>query len=162
MRAAILFVCLGNICRSPTAEAVCRAQLAKRGWQHAVQVDSAGTASWHIGKAPDSRSIAAGSRRGYDLAALRARQVEAEDFSRFDYILAMDADNLAQLQRLCPQDYRGELRLLTSYLSDGGDYEVPDPYYGGADGFERVLDLLERACHALLDQLGSAMSAEHA
>ena len=148
----VLFVCLGNICRSPTAEGVMRHRLQQVGLAAQVAVDSAGTAAWHIGKAPDPRTCAAAAQRGYRLHELRARQVQAEDFARFDLILAMDHDNLRELQRLRPDSAGAELDLL---LRRGGlaEHEVPDPYYGGSDGFERVLDLVESACERLIEQI---------
>lgn len=148
----VLFVCLGNICRSPTAEGVMRHRLQQAGLAAQVAVDSAGTAAWHIGKAPDPRTCAAAAQRGYRLHELRARQVQAEDFARFDLILAMDHDNLSELQRLRPDSAGAELDLL---LRRGGlaEHEVPDPYYGGSDGFERVLDLVESACERLIEQI---------
>ena len=148
----VLFVCLGNICRSPTAEGVMRHQLQQAGLAAQVAVDSAGTAAWHIGKAPDPRTCAAAPQRGYRLHELRARQVQAEDFARFDLILAMDHDNLRELQRLRPDSAGAELDLL---LRRGGlaEHEVPDPYYGGSAGFERVLDLVESACERLIEQI---------
>jgi protein-tyrosine phosphatase len=133
----VLMVCLGNICRSPTAEAVLRAKLEAAGLAHRVSVDSAGTGDWHIGNPPDPRSQRHAAKRGYDLSALRGRQVAEADFHRFDLILAMDENNLADLQRLAPDGgHRAELRLFAHV-------EVPDPYTGGAEGFERVLDLVE-------------------
>jgi protein-tyrosine phosphatase len=133
----VLMVCLGNICRSPTAEAVLRAKLEAAGLAHRISVDSAGTGNWHIGSPPDSRSQRHAAKRGYDLSSLRGRQVAEADFHRFDLILAMDADNLADLQRLAPDGgHRAELRLFAHV-------EVPDPYTGGAAGFEQVLDLAE-------------------
>lgn len=148
----VLFVCLGNICRSPTTEGVMRHRLQQAGLAAQVAVDSAGTAAWHIGKAPDPRTCAAAAQRGYRLHELRARQVQAEDFARFDLILAMDHDNLRELQRLRPDSAGAELDLL---LRRGGlaEHEVPDPYYGGSDGFERVLDLVESACERLIEQI---------
>jgi protein-tyrosine phosphatase len=147
----VLFVCLGNICRSPTAEGVLRHKLQLAGLAGRVSVDSAGTGAWHVGKAPDARTRAAAEQRGYLLHELRARQVEAEDFRRFDLILAMDHDNLRELRRLQPQDAVAELDL---FLRRGGlaEHEVPDPYYGGEAGFERVLDMVEQACDRLIDQ----------
>ncbi len=130
-------VCLGNICRSPTAEAVLRAKLEAAGLGDRIVVDSAGTGSWHIGSPPDARSQRHAATRGYDLSALRGRQVAALDFHRFDLILAMDEDNLADLRRSAPQGAcRAELHLFAPV-------EVPDPYVGGAADFERVLDLIE-------------------
>lgn len=148
----VLFVCLGNICRSPTAEAVLRQRLQQAGLAERIEVDSAGTGDWHIGKAPDSRTQEAAKRRGYDLSNLRGRQVSADDFARFDLILAMDSANLRDLQRLRPAQAKGELDL---YLRRFGlaESEVPDPYYGGSEGFEQVLDLLEQASDALLIEL---------
>ncbi|MBT8765210.1 low molecular weight protein-tyrosine-phosphatase [Metapseudomonas boanensis] len=147
----VLFVCLGNICRSPTAEGVLRHKLWEAGLIEQVQVDSAGTGDWHVGKAPDARTRVAAQRRGYDLSQLRARQVEAADFGRFDLILAMDKSNLANLQRL-RSGAGAELDLLLQRYELALD-EVPDPYYGGEDGFETVLDLIEQACDALIDEI---------
>jgi len=120
--------------------------------QHAIAVDSAGTGDWHIGKAPDKRSTAAGARRGYDLSVLRARQVSAVDFQRYHYILAMDQQNLRDLQQMRPADYRGELALFLNY-GDSVEREVPDPYYGEGQGFEQVLDLVEVASASLLNAI---------
>ena len=152
----VLFVCLGNICRSPTAEGVLRHKLQQVGLAGRVTVDSAGTGAWHVGKAPDPRTRAAAAQRGYRLDELRARQVEAEDFRRFDLILAMDRDNLCELQRLRPSAGGAELDLL---LRRGGlaEHEVPDPYYGGEAGFERVLDMVEQACARLIGEWREAL-----
>lgn len=148
----VLFVCLGNICRSPTAEAVMRQRLQQAGLAERIELDSAGTGDWHVGKAPDSRTQQAASRRGYDLSSLRGRQVSVDDFARFDLILAMDSVNLHDLQRMRPANARAELDLyLRRFELDEG--EVPDPYYGGSEGFEQVLDLLEQASDALLIEL---------
>ncbi|AXE28557.1 protein tyrosine phosphatase [Chromobacterium phragmitis] len=149
---SILFVCHGNICRSPTAEGVMRGKLAHRGWQARFRIDSAGTHGYHVGEAPDARSARAAAGRGYDLSALRARKVEDADFSGFDLILAADCHNLADLHRRCPPEMAGRLRLMLEPLGEGR--EVPDPYYGGERGFEQVLDLLEAACDAWLFRLG--------
>lgn len=148
----VLFVCLGNICRSPTAEGVFRHKLREAGLQGRVEVDSAGTGDWHVGKAPDSRTRIAAQRRGYDLSALRARQVEAADFQRFDLILAMDQSNLRNLQALRPANGKADLDLYLRRYQLALD-EVPDPYYGGEDGFEQVLDLIEQASDALLSEI---------
>jgi protein-tyrosine phosphatase len=147
----ILFFCMGNICRSPTAEGVMRAKLAAAGLD--VEVDSAGTHGYHLGAPPDARSQQHAGQRGYDLSALRARQLIAEDFSRFDLVLAMDADNLAHAARLCPPSQRQRLKLLMDYAPHTGKAHVPDPYYGGAAGFDEVLDLVEAACDGLVASL---------
>lgn len=156
----VLFVCLGNICRSPTAEAVFRRKAEQTGWTDLLLADSAGTAAWHIGKAPDARAQDHARERGYDLSTLRARQVGLEDFVTFDHILAMDDDNLDALKRLRDQarmtfgpDAKASLDRLLSYHPDTPRHDVPDPYYGGASGFEQVLDLVESACDGLLRQL---------
>lgn len=155
----VLMVCMGNICRSPTAEAVLRAKLERAGLAGQVLVDSAGTHGYHTGEPPDPRAIAAGQRRGYTLQGLRARPVQPEDFERFDCLLAMDQANLEWLQRKAPQGHRAALRLLLSSAPQLGEAEVPDPYYGPAQGFERVLDLVEGACEALLQQLAQHTEA---
>ncbi len=148
----VLFVCLGNICRSPSAEGVFRQQLLQAGLDGLVEVDSAGTGPWHVGKPADSRASAAALQRGYDLSALRGRQVSRADFERFDLILAMDHSNFADLKALQPANSRAELDLyLRRYQLD--EDEVPDPYYGGAEGFEHVLDLLENAGAQLLNEV---------
>lgn len=149
MSVNVLFVCLGNICRSPTAHGVFQQLIERHRLQHAIAVDSAGTGDWHIGRAPDRRAAATALQRGYDLSALRARQVSAADFARFDYILAMDAQNLRDLQRLRPAHFGGELDLFLRY-GKSGLREVPDPYYGESDGFAHVLDLVEEAAEGLL------------
>lgn len=148
----VLFVCMGNICRSPTAEAVFRHQVREAGLEGQVEIDSAGTGDWHVGKAPDSRACQAAAQRGYELTSLRARQAVAEDFRRFDLILAMDHDNLKNLERLRPSTSGAELDLFLRRYQLRCD-AVPDPYYGGPDGFEEVLDLIEQASVALLDEV---------
>jgi protein-tyrosine phosphatase len=148
----VLFVCMGNICRSPTAEAVFRKCVRDVQLDSRITIDSAGTGGWHIGKRPDQRACQAAARRGYDLSALRARQVAVEDFQRFDLILAMDHDNLEQLQALRPLGSRVELDLFLRRYNLGED-AVPDPYFGGEEGFEQVLDLVEKASAALLDEI---------
>jgi protein-tyrosine phosphatase len=148
----VLFVCMGNICRSPTAEAVFRKCVRDVQLDSRITIDSAGTGGWHIGKRPDQRACQAAARRGYDLSALRARQVVVEDFQRFDLILAMDHDNLEQLQALRPLGSRVELDLFLRRYNLGED-AVPDPYFGGEEGFEQVLDLVEKASAALLDEI---------
>jgi protein-tyrosine phosphatase len=149
----ILLVCLGNICRSPTAEGVLRAIAAREFPELELIVDSAGTADYHVGEPPDRRTVAAARRRGYDLSALRARQVQTEDFRRFDYVLAMDRANLSELESRRLAGATAQLALFLSF-APGCEYEeVPDPYYGGSEEFERVLDLCEAAARGLLAQL---------
>ena len=153
----ILFVCMGNICRSPTAEGVVRHLLLSRAPQLEVEIDSAGTHDYHIGEPPDRRSVAAALRRGIDLSNLRARAVRAEDFTRYDLILAMDEENLRTLQERAPRDAHDRIRLLMEFAPQATARAVPDPYYGGPQGFEQVLDLLEEAAEGLLqDLLGRA------
>lgn len=156
----VLFVCLGNICRSPTAEAVFRAIAAREAPALRVHADSAGTAAYHIGEPPDARSQEAARRRGYDLSALRARTVEPEDFELFDFILAMDRENLNVLHQRVPVAMRGRVRLFLEYAPETDAAEVPDPYYGGANGFEQVLDLVEAASRGLLKHLLSSTRSE--
>ena len=153
MATRVLFVCMGNICRSPTAEGVFRRLVDQQGLAGKITVDSAGTHDYHIGDAPDARSQAAAARRGYDLSALRARQVVRDDFRTFDYVLAMDKINLGLLQGICPDEYRSRLKLFLEFADDGVLREVPDPYYGGAQGFEQVLDLVENAARGLLREI---------
>lgn len=149
----VLMVCMGNICRSPTAEGVLRHKLRQAGLDELVLVDSAGTSTYHVGEPPDHRSVRHALRRGYDLSQLRARKVCDGDFEEFDLILAMDADNFALLEEQCPPHHQGKIRRLTEYASRHDSPVVPDPYYSGADGFERVLDLIEDACEGLVAQL---------
>lgn len=155
MRNRILFVCLGNICRSPTAEGVLRAVAASEFPRLPLYVDSAGTANYHVGEPPDRRTIAAARRRGYELAALRARQVAPADFSGFDYLLAMDRANLDELARFAPPDARAHVGLFLEFARGLESDEVPDPYYGGTEDFERVLDLCEAGARALLRRLSA-------
>lgn len=152
-RFSVLFVCLGNICRSPTAEAVFRTLAACEAPEIQVLVESAGTAEYHVGSAPDARAQAAARRRGYDMAGLRARTIERRDFERFDLILAMDRSNFTALQGLAPRAARERVRLFLEFAAESGVLEVPDPYYGGANGFEEVLDLIEAASRGLLQHL---------
>lgn len=149
----VLFVCMGNICRSPTAEGVFKRFVVDHGLGGQIESDSAGTHDYHIGESPDPRSQAAAERRGYDLSALRARQVAANDFAAFDYVLAMDEVNHAALRRLCPAQYRDRVKLFLEFAPQAGRRDVPDPYYGGAQGFEEVLDLVELAAQGLLDHI---------
>jgi protein-tyrosine phosphatase len=148
---SVLMVCMGNICRSPTAEAVLRHKLQAAGLDAAVRVDSAGTHAWHAGASPDGRSQRHAAARGYDLSTLRAREVIDADFERFDLILAMDWDNLALLEERCPSRLRHKLRRLMEFARRGGSEVVPDPYAGNEDHFEQVLDLIEDACDGLVE-----------
>lgn len=148
----VLMVCLGNICRSPTAEAVLRARIEERGLSGRIVVDSAGTGDWHVGHCPDPRAQAAAARRHYDLSPLLARQVSLDDFARHDYVLAMDWENLKSLRELSPPEHHHKISLLLDY-ADNYFGDVPDPYEGGEEGFELVLDLVEEACENLLDAI---------
>lgn len=152
---SVLFVCLGNICRSPTAEGVFRHRAHAAGLTH-LHIDSAGTANWHEGKAPDPRTVRAAARRGYDLSPLRARQVQVSDFEQFDLVLAMDRQNLRDLRSLVKAPRHDEqLQLMLDFVDGWRDKDVPDPYYGGAEGFEQVLDLIEAASDGLIRHLQS-------
>lgn len=149
----ILFVCMGNICRSPSAEGVFRHRLANSALASKIRVDSAGTIAHHVGEPPDRRSQAAAQRRGIDLSSLRARQIQLSDFEVFDLILAMDRENLAAMKRVCPPHEVAKLDLFLHYAANCEETEVPDPYYGGRDGFEHVLNLVEAASDGLLRSL---------
>lgn len=160
----VLMICMGNICRSPTAEAVLRHQLQRAGLDGQVEVDSAGTHGYHIGSPPDPRSQEHAALRGYDLSPLRARQVSSLDFRDFDLLLAMDADNLAMLEHNCPSpELRSRLARLLDFLPQGSSHRgrvaVPDPYYGGEQGFSDVLDLVESACEGLVGHLRQRLAA---
>jgi len=152
----VLFVCLGNICRSPTAEGVFRHKLRAAGLDQQVRIDSVGTGDWHVGKAPDQRTCLAAKQRGYELDDLRARQIEPDDFQRFDLILAMDQSNLSDLKRLRPANAVADVDLFLRRYELAVD-EVPDPYYGGEAGFDQVLDLIEQACDGLLVEVRSRL-----
>ncbi len=147
----VLFVCMGNICRSPTAEGVFRKMVRDVGLSDTVKVDSAGTHGYHVGEAPDVRAQLAGRKRGYELADLRARQITADDYRDYDYILAMDWENLSAMQQQCPRQYKHKLHLLMRFASEFDAATVPDPYYGGNEGFNTVLDYVEDACQGLLE-----------
>jgi protein-tyrosine phosphatase len=155
---SVLMVCMGNICRSPTAEGVLRQKVQAAGLDSSVHIDSAGTIDYHVGSPPDERSARHARQRGYDLSSLRARQVHARDFERFDLILAMDWENLQELQSLCPPEHEHKLRRLMEFAPPGLGDVVADPYYGGRDGFERVLDHVEAACEGLLGHLRTAVA----
>ncbi len=152
----VLFVCLGNICRSPTAHAVFQQMVDERGLGSTILVDSAGTGDWHIGRPPDPRASAAAQQRGVDMSALRARQFQPADFHNFDYILAMDEDNLRDILAQAPESHSARVGLFLDYASHFDEREVPDPYYGGDEGFEHVLNLIEDAAKGLLDELGGS------
>jgi protein-tyrosine phosphatase len=149
----VLFVCTGNICRSPSAEAIFRKLVADAGLSEVIVADSAGTHAYHVGEPPDPRSREAGADRGYDLSALRARRIERADFQRFDLVVAMDRGHLAILSRIAGPDTASKLKLMMSYARDFSEQDVPDPYYGGPEEFERVLDMLEDAARGLLDSV---------
>ena len=149
-KVSVLFCCMGNICRSPTAEAVFRRKVENAGLGERITVDSVGTHDYHIGDPPDLRTQNAAMQRGYDMSKLRGRQVEVADFSRFDYVLAMDNANMSILYRMCPLIYRDRLGMFLQYAHNHQEREVPDPYYGGDRGFENVLDLVEDATAGLL------------
>lgn len=149
----VLFVCMGNICRSPTAEGVLRRLLEQHAPELNVHVDSAGTHAYHLGQPPDPRACRAAERRGVDLTKQRARQVTVRDFEEFELVLAMDEQNRAQLRELAPMERHERIRLFLEFAPDAGRNDVPDPYYGGANGFEYVLDLVERASRGLIEHL---------
>jgi protein-tyrosine phosphatase len=149
----VCFVCLGNICRSPTALAVTRYEAAKRGLLGRIELDSAGTGAYHVGNGPDERSIAAAKRRGIELSG-KARQFTTADFARFDYVLAMDTENLLNLRKLAPKNYQGVLALFRSFdPTSEPNASVPDPYFGGEAGFDEVIDQCERAARGLLSTI---------
>src|SRR3954453_21455935 len=149
----IVFGCSGHICRSPTAEVVLRAMLRDAGLDDEVEVSSAGLGAWHVGDGADERSVAAMARRGYDGSAHAAQQFRVSWFADHDLIVAMDRGHLRDLRRIAAPGEADKLRLFTSYDPDAADHDVPDPYYGGADGFDRVLDVVERGCRGLLEEV---------
>ncbi|WP_273429010.1 low molecular weight protein-tyrosine-phosphatase [Chitinibacter tainanensis] len=156
---SVLMVCTGNICRSPTADGVLRQLVAVQGLQDVIEVDSAGTYDYHVGEAPDRRAQQHARKRGYDLSNLRARQVAASDFSRFDLILAMDKGHFAALRQRCPAEFHSKIQLFLDYAAAFQEDEVPDPYYGGAEGFEHVLDLVEDGCRGVLAHVQHQLAA---
>ncbi|MCR6653682.1 MAG: low molecular weight phosphotyrosine protein phosphatase [Cellvibrionaceae bacterium] len=158
----VLMVCLGNICRSPTAQGIFEDRVRCLGLSQFILVDSAGTSGWHIGSPPDSRSCKAALRRGYDLSQQRGRQVSVQDFHDFDYVLAMDGQNLQALKALCPEGFAGHLGLFLEFSRKQTYLEVPDPYHGGSDGFELVLDLIEEAADGLLADILAKRPEVHA
>lgn len=151
----VLFVCLGNICRSPTAEGVFRKQVTEAGLHEIIQIDSAGTHAYHVGEPPDKRAQETAARRGIDLSQLRGRRATAEDLDEFDYILAMDYENLENLHAIAAEHHKDRIRLFLEFAEDLGVREVPDPYYGGPSGFDRVLDMIEEASAGLLNEIRS-------
>lgn len=158
---SVLFVCMGNICRSPTAEGVFRKHVEDAGLADRIYIDSAGTHAYHVGEPADRRSAASAERRGYTLTGIKARRVVVEDFERFDLVLAMDSDNLSHLLEQVADEHRERVRLFLEF-GDAGVHEVPDPYYGGAAGFEHVLDLVEDAARGLVDDLQKKMGGGNA
>lgn len=152
----VLFVCLGNICRSPTAHSVFRQRVENAGLAEFIAVDSSGTGDWHIGKAPDKRATKTAEEQGYKMSDLRARQVSASDFSQFDYILAMDVQNLKDLEAMRPKDYSGHLGLFLDFSQTNISQDVPDPYYGGDEGFLDVLSMVEECCDRLVESISSS------
>lgn len=149
----VLFVCLGNICRSPTAEGVFRLTVQRAGLLEHIEIDSAGTHAYHVGEPPDARAQEAARRRGIDLSGLRGRRVTRADFERFDYLLAMDEENYQNLMAICPPAQEDKVRLFLEFAPHRPEREVPDPYFGGNAGFERVLDMIEEASAGLLAHL---------
>lgn len=153
----VLFVCMGNICRSPTAEGVFRKMATEQLSEHAVTVDSAGTHAYHRKEPPDRRAQVAAERRGFDLSKQQARVLMDDDFRNFDYVIGMDADNLEKLLERCPDEHRGKVSLFMSFAADSDYTEVPDPYFGGPAGFEKVLDLVEQASQGLIEEIKQAL-----
>ena len=153
MSIGVLFVCTGNICRSPTAEGMFARMVQERGLCAAVRIDSCGTHDYHPGQPTDSRTRRAAARRGYDLSDLRARAIEVQDFADFDYVLAMDRSNYHDLLRCCPAEHEYKVQMFLSFAPELGTESVPDPYYGGTDGFDLVLDLVELGSRRLLDHI---------
>ncbi|MEM7195015.1 MAG: low molecular weight protein-tyrosine-phosphatase [Pseudomonadota bacterium] len=156
----VLFVCLGNICRSPTAEGMFRKLVDDNGLQHRYTIDSAGTGSWHIGSPPDSRAQIAARQRDIDLSSLRGRQLEPTDGEKFDLIIAMDENNRLNIKSVLPTRHHHKVRKMGDFLSDTQSPDVPDPYFGGDEGFSLVLDMLEQACNGLLQTTSSSASSD--
>ena len=154
---SILFVCMGNICRSPTAEGVFRRKVSDAGLEDTIHIDSAGTIAYHVGHPPDPRAQEAAMKRGFDLSAQRARKVTSNDFEAFDYVIAMDRDNHYELEVICPPGYENRLHMFLKFAQNSNAIDVPDPYYGGSGGFETVLDLVEDAAEGLLQHLKKQM-----
>jgi protein-tyrosine phosphatase len=150
---SVLFVCMGNICRSPTAQGVFRALVEREGLADRIVTDSAGTISYHVGEPPDRRARETAVKRGLDLSDLRARRAVSEDFKRFDYLVAMDRDNFSELMAICPEGFEERLHLFMDFAPHRPEMEVPDPYYGGVRGFDRVFDMVEEASRGLLEHI---------
>ncbi len=157
MSVNVMFVCLGNICRSPTAHGIFAAMVQEAHLQSRITVDSCGTSGWHIGNPPDHRSVAMAQARGFDLSTLQASQIKPEDFLEFDYILAMDNQNLRDLREIAPSNSRARIELLLSFDDESAAQEVPDPYYGGEEGFTLVVELIESASAKLLSHIRSTL-----
>jgi len=149
----VLFVCMGNICRSPTAHAVFQKLVIEHGLKNIIEVDSAGTHAYHLGKKPDARACTIAAKRGYNLSKLRARKVKSADFEKFEYILAMDNENFTDLLTECNEEHKHKIKLFLEFSTQVEAQEVPDPYYGGLRGFEKVLDLVEDASNGLLNHI---------
>ena len=149
----VLFVCMGNICRSPTAHGVFRHLVRQAGLEDLIEIDSAGTHGYHVGSPPDERALDTARGRGVDIGDLRARRAEPEDFLYYDYILAMDQENYRSLARICPRGMKGKLMLFMDFAPELRRREVPDPYYGGQQGFDQVFDLVEAAARGLLAEI---------
>jgi protein-tyrosine phosphatase len=149
----VLFVCMGNICRSPTAEGVFTKLVENANLSEKIGIDSAGTHAYHVGEPPDKRASSSALARGFDIGHLRARRVSAEDFYEFSYVIAMDGDNYSILESICPPGFEHKLQMLMDFAPNHEAKEVPDPYYGGAKGFERVLDMVEEAAKGLLEEI---------
>jgi protein-tyrosine phosphatase len=155
---SVLFVCMGNICRSPTVEGVFRRAVESELTEFTIEVDSAGTHAYHVGEAPDPRARRAAERRGIDLSTLRARRISADDFTRFDLVLGMDPHNMVVMEEVCPPEFRDRVRLLLEFAPEVEREDVPDPYYGGSNGFEYVLDLAEQASAGLVTHIRQSLT----
>lgn len=157
-RSSVLFVCLGNICRSPTAEGIFRHLVAEAGLTDRIGIDSAGTAGWHTGNGPDPRSCETAAKYGVDITGLRARQIHRDDFSRFRFIIALDRNNLMDIRAIAPASHTASVRLLLDFVPGMEGQPVPDPYYGGADDFEETFRLARLGCEALLEAVRTELA----